>query len=289
MKEYRASQYAAFDVPTLANQIFRTVLVADAFDVLLDDGAFVEIRRHVMRGGADQFYAACVSLMVGLRTLEAGQKTVMDVDAATGKEPGEIVRQDLHVTGEHDQVGVGLRDDSLDLRFLLRLGFPRNRQIVEGYRAKVSAVIGLARMIGDDADDIHPELASAPAIEQIDQAMVEFRHQQQHLATLIPRPDLPNHPIMVADRLEAGDNLRNLPIILEIEDNAGEEASGFGIVELMRLKDVAAMREQLGTYAGDDTRPVRAGQRQKIRGIGHQNLMARDGGRSRSPEVALSH
>jgi hypothetical protein len=36
MKEYRASQYAAFDVPTLANQVFRTVLVADAFDVLLD-------------------------------------------------------------------------------------------------------------------------------------------------------------------------------------------------------------------------------------------------------------
>ena len=46
---------------------------------------------------------------------------------------------------------------------------------------------------------------------------------------------------MVADRLEAGDNLRNLPIIVEIEDNPGEEASGFGIVELMRLKDVAAM------------------------------------------------
>jgi hypothetical protein len=36
MEEYRASQYAAFDVPALANQVFRTVLVADAFDVLLD-------------------------------------------------------------------------------------------------------------------------------------------------------------------------------------------------------------------------------------------------------------
>jgi hypothetical protein len=86
MKEYRASQYAAFDVPTLANQIIRTVLVADTLNVLLDNGAFVEIRRHIMRGGADQFYAARVSLMVGLGALEAGQETVMDVDAATGKE-----------------------------------------------------------------------------------------------------------------------------------------------------------------------------------------------------------
>jgi len=41
---------------------------------------------------------------------------------------------------------------------------------------------------------------------------------------------------MVTDRLEAGDNLRNLPIIVEIEDNAGEEPAGFDIVELMRLE-----------------------------------------------------
>lgn len=153
----------------------------------------------------------------------------------------------------------------------------------------MSAIIGLARMIGDDTDDIHPELAGAPAIEQIDQAMVEFRHQQQHLAALIPRPDLPSHPVMVADRLEAGDKIRNLPIIVEIEDNAGEEAPGFGVVELMRLEDVATMREKLGRYARNDTRPVRAGECQKIRGIGHQNLMAQEGKRSRHAEVALSH
>jgi len=48
---------------------------------------------------------------------------------------------------------------------------------------------------------------------------------------------------------------------VEIEDDAGEEPSGFGIVELMRLEDVATMREQLGCHAGDDTGPVRAGQR----------------------------
>jgi hypothetical protein len=60
--------------------------VADAFNVLFDDGTFVEIRRHIVRGGADQFHAACVSLMVWPGALKAGEETVMDVDAATGKE-----------------------------------------------------------------------------------------------------------------------------------------------------------------------------------------------------------
>ena len=105
MKGYRTSQHAAFDVPTLTNQILGSVLMADAFDVLLDDGTLVEIRGNIMGGGADQFYAARVGLMVGLGALEARQEAVMDVDAATGKEGSEIVRQDLHVAGKHDQIG----------------------------------------------------------------------------------------------------------------------------------------------------------------------------------------
>src|ERR1700749_77644 len=111
MKEYRASQHAAFDVAALAHQILRTVLVAAALDVLFDDGALVEIGGDVMRGGPDQLDAARVGLMVGPRALEARQETVMNVDAATGEEAGEIVGQDLHVTGKHDEVGAGFGDD----------------------------------------------------------------------------------------------------------------------------------------------------------------------------------
>ena len=86
MVPHRARQHAAFDIAALADEILRRIAVADALDVLVDDRPFIERTGHVMRGGADQFDAARVSLMVGLGAFEAGQETVMDVDAATGKE-----------------------------------------------------------------------------------------------------------------------------------------------------------------------------------------------------------
>ena len=52
-----ARQHAAFNVAALARQIFRGVAMTDALDVLVDDRAFVEVARDVMRGGADQLDA----------------------------------------------------------------------------------------------------------------------------------------------------------------------------------------------------------------------------------------
>ena len=60
------------------------------------------------------------------------------------------VRQDLHVAREHDEIGLGVRDDLPDLRFLLHLGLPGDRQIVEGDVAEIDVGIGLARIVGDD-------------------------------------------------------------------------------------------------------------------------------------------
>ena len=56
--------------------------MADAFDVLINDRAFIEVAGNVMRGCANQFDATLMRLMVGPRTLEAGQKRMMDIDAA---------------------------------------------------------------------------------------------------------------------------------------------------------------------------------------------------------------
>ena len=43
-----------------------------------------------------------------------------------------------------------------------------------------------ARMVGDDADHLHVQLADPHPVEQVDHAMVEHRHQDQHLPPLIP-------------------------------------------------------------------------------------------------------
>ena len=69
--------------------------VADALHVLLDDRPFVEIRGHVMGGGADQLHAARIRLMIGFCALEAGQERVMNVDAPACQFGAEAVRRKI--------------------------------------------------------------------------------------------------------------------------------------------------------------------------------------------------
>src|ERR1700676_4888489 len=78
MIAYCPCQHPALDIATLANEIVGGIAMADALDVLVDDRAFVERAGDVMRGGADQFDAALMGLMIGPRAFEARQERVMD-------------------------------------------------------------------------------------------------------------------------------------------------------------------------------------------------------------------
>src|SRR3984893_11194178 len=100
MVAYRPRQYPAFDIAALAHQIVGGIAMADALDVLVDDRAFIERTGDVMRGGADQFDAALMRLMVGPCALEARQKRVMDIDAAARKSCRHLVRSNLPVAGQ---------------------------------------------------------------------------------------------------------------------------------------------------------------------------------------------
>jgi hypothetical protein len=51
----------------LAGEILGRVAVADAFDIPVDDRAFIEVPRDVMRGRADQLDSAFMRLVVGPR------------------------------------------------------------------------------------------------------------------------------------------------------------------------------------------------------------------------------
>src|ERR1700704_3977173 len=82
MVTHRARQHPAFDIAALADEIVGHIAVADALDVLVDDRTLIERAGDVVRGGADQFDAALMRLMVRPRALEARQKRMMDVDAA---------------------------------------------------------------------------------------------------------------------------------------------------------------------------------------------------------------
>jgi len=82
MIAHRARQHAALDVAALANQIVGRIAMADALDVLVDDRPLIKRAGDVMGGGADQFDAALMRLVIGPRALEARQERVMDIDAA---------------------------------------------------------------------------------------------------------------------------------------------------------------------------------------------------------------
>lgn len=71
-------QHLRLDRGALFGQLLGVHAVVDASDPLLDDGAFVEIGRDDVGGGADDFDAAVIGLVVGLCADEAGQEAVVD-------------------------------------------------------------------------------------------------------------------------------------------------------------------------------------------------------------------
>jgi hypothetical protein len=121
--------------------------MADALDVLVDDRSLVEVARHIMRGGADQLHAALVRLVIRTRALEARQERVVDVDATAGEFCRQVVGQDLHIAGQHHEIGAGVLHQIPDRRLLLRLVLLRRRQEVERDVAEIDACIGLARVV----------------------------------------------------------------------------------------------------------------------------------------------
>ena len=61
-----------FKVAPLFHQIFNGIAMRDASDTLFNDGAVVEDFGDIVRGGADEFYAALIGLVMGFRADEGG-------------------------------------------------------------------------------------------------------------------------------------------------------------------------------------------------------------------------
>ena len=77
-----------------------------AGNVLFDNRAFVQVGRHVMRGGTNDFYATVKRLLVRPCAFKAWQKRVVDVDGAAVQVLAQVVRQHLHVARQNHQLGL---------------------------------------------------------------------------------------------------------------------------------------------------------------------------------------
>src|ERR1700694_2294429 len=61
-----------FKVAPFFHKVFKGIAMRDARDALFDDGAVVEDFGDIVRGGADEFYAALIGLVMGFRADKGG-------------------------------------------------------------------------------------------------------------------------------------------------------------------------------------------------------------------------
>jgi len=123
-------EHAALYVTPLPHEIVGGVGVGNMFNVLADDGTFIEVLGDVMCGGTDDLDATVMGLVVRLCTLEAGKEGVMNINAAPGKIGREVVGKDLHVTGKDDQLCTSVFYHPLDLLLLLLFCLLGDRKVV---------------------------------------------------------------------------------------------------------------------------------------------------------------
>ena len=76
-----------------------------------------------MGGGADEFYAGVVGLLMGLAADEGRQERMMDVDNLLRVAGDEIAREHLHVPREDDEVDIIFLQQGQLLGFGVFFGF----------------------------------------------------------------------------------------------------------------------------------------------------------------------
>ena len=212
-----------------------------------------------MGGGADEFDAPNMRLVVRLGAFEARQKGVVNVDAFAAEFCRQRVRQHLHVAREHDEFGPRFLHQRPDLPLLLHFRVFGDRQIMERDAAQIQSGIGFHRVVGGDRRRRHFQLADAPAIQQVGQAMVEFADQQQYAARCSVVVENPVQFEGLGDGGEAFPYMgEGLPAD-QIKADAGEKFAGFGIIKLLGLAYIGALLEEIGGNGGNNAGTVLAG------------------------------
>jgi hypothetical protein len=157
VRSHGAGEYNPFEIFALPDQIGDFITVADTYHVLLNDRPFIEVCRHVVRGRADDFDAACVGAMVGLGSGKGREEGVVDVKGFR-ELCDELVAEDLHVFGEDDEIDVVGGEEFEFVGFLLVFGVGADGDVV-----KVDAVLVGDRlevgMVTDDQWDFGLEFA----------------------------------------------------------------------------------------------------------------------------------
>jgi hypothetical protein len=241
--------------------------VRGADHVLLDDRALVEVGGRVVGGGADQLHAALVGLVIGPPPAEGRQEGVVDVDHGPPELREELLREHLHVAGEHDEVDALLAQQRELALLLLALVLLPDREDAIGDPELPRDPLEI-RVVAHDQRDLAAELPGLVAQEQVVEAVVGARDEDRHAFHVIRPGEAPGHREARGDlgeraleRQAVGEQLG------DVEVDALEEEARLRVGVLVGLEDVGAVPVKDLGQRGDDPAAVGAADEQR-RGLG---------------------
>ena len=241
--------------------------MGDAGDVLLDDRPLVEIGGHAVGGRADQLDAALVGLRVGARTLEGGQEGVVNVDDAALHGAADLVREDLHVARQDDELNILGGDEVEELAFRLSLRVLRDGDIEEGDAVELGDGCQV-RVIADDRDHVDGQALRLLAVQEVGQAVAFARDHDDGAQLAAQVVDAVRGTEFFGDDGQA--LIDGRATLRGVNLDAHEEGARVGVTELLRLDDVAAGPTDHTGHGMHDARAVRAGQgHNKLRVFSH--------------------
>ena len=255
------------EIAAFADEIFDGIAVRDPDYILFDDRTVVEDFGDIVAGRPDQFYAALEGLMVGTRADESGKKRVVNVDDALRIALDEIVGENLHVAGEDHKVGFMVFDQRMDLLFSLALVFFRDRDDLIGNFVEVrnGLIVGV---VGNNQRDVTGKFAALVTIEQIDQAVIVLRDENDHARAMRGLRQAPIHLKLFGDGREVSREVGEIFIgeinveVFGIELDAHQEEARFFVGVFVSMQDVAAVAVDKVGDGGDFALAVGAGDEQ---------------------------
>src|SRR5580704_3539964 len=189
---HRAGEYDFFQVAAFVQQVVQRIAVGNADDVLLDDGAVVEDFGDVVAGGADQLYAAGKGLMVGFGAHKSWQERMVNIDDALRILIHELIGEDLHVAGQHNEIRVVLSEQRQDFFLSGKLVVLGDRHGGIGNLIEVGNRL-IVLVIGNDQRNIAGQFAVLMAVKKIHQAVIVLGDENHHLLPMARLGEPPIH------------------------------------------------------------------------------------------------
>lgn len=256
-----------FEFASALDEILDAVAVVYGGDFLSDDGTVVEGRGDVVSGGADDFDAAVMGLVVGAGADEGGEEAVVDVDDGDSGLGEEFRGEDAHVTCEEDELDAGIAEDG-ELA-LLGGGAVGVGDIVEWDVEFLGEGAG-GFVVGDSAGDVSAELASEDAKDDVLEAMRDCGGEDSDAGGVVGAGDADGHLELISDKLvEIVGDFGGVGIGGRCPFDALEEDALGGVAVLVGMEDVAVMGGDPGGGSSDEAWAVWAVEEGDECGGGH--------------------